>query len=93
MSDDREIYLMPRVAESAFPALFDLMAGEGDFPPTYPTWMALWAKRRLEEERDHGFRVVFVDVVPAALKAFLQKRDSHGSWDALGHFIAVLAEQ
>ena len=70
MAEEREIYLMPRITEAAFPELLELMVGEEDFPRTFREWTALWERRRLVEERDHGYDVVFIDVVPASLASY-----------------------
>ncbi len=91
MADEREIYLMPRVTASAFPDLLELMAGEDDFPRTFAEWTALWERRRFEEERDHGYQVVFVDVVPAGFAIFCRNMNFPPNWGALGQFITAKA--
>jgi hypothetical protein len=89
--DSRETYLMPHVAVAAFPELLDLMVVEKDFPRTYAEWVALWESRRFEEERVHGYRVVFVDVVPATFAIFCRNMNFPTSWGALGQFLAAEA--
>ncbi|HTR86222.1 MAG TPA: hypothetical protein VMI56_17190 [Reyranella sp.] len=89
--DDREIYLMPRVAEADFPRLREIMKAEEDFPAEYTAWLSLWARRRREEEQDHGYRVVFVDVPPAGFERYCLDRKAEPSWAWLGRYIAELA--
>jgi len=88
--DEREIYLMPRIAEADFPALRELMKGEDDFPATYAEWTAYWNKRRLEEERDHDYDVVFIDVIPASFASYCELPNFSTNWRGLGQYIAVL---
>ena len=93
MAEEREIYLMPRITEAAFPELLELMVGEEDFPRTFREWTALWERRRLEEERDHGYDVVFIDVVPVSFANYCELLDLPTNWRGLGQYIAVLAGQ
>jgi hypothetical protein len=93
MAEEREIYLMPRITEAAFPELLELMVGEEDFPRTFREWTALWERRRLMEERDHGYDVVFIDVIPASFASYCELLDFPTDWRGLGQYIAVLAGQ
>ena len=89
--DQRETYLMPRITEADFPELRELMKDEGDFPATYAEWPAYWKKRRLEEERDHKYDVVFIDVIPASFANYCELLNFPANWRGLGRYIAVLA--
>lgn len=89
--DDREIYLMPRIAAADFPQLQRLMVGEEDFPVDFGGWQSLWDRRRREEEVEHGYRVVIVDVPVAGFEKFCQDRGAAPGWAWLGRYIAELA--
>jgi hypothetical protein len=56
-------YPLPAISEALFPELRDLMLAEPDFPQTYPEWLAMWQRRRMEEER-RGQSVFFVEIRP-----------------------------
>lgn len=90
--EDREIYILPRTAESTFGELRTLMQGEEDFPATFDEWTRLWAGRHLEEERE-GRKVLLIEVVPAAFAKFCKTRSLPGSWNTLGQFIAAKAQR
>lgn len=90
MADEREIYLMPRVAESAFAELKPMMKNEEEFPRTFGEWEALWDDRRKEEE-GNGYNVRFVDVVPEAFAKYCSSRKLPCSWTTLGQFITAKA--
>lgn len=89
---DREIYPMPQLSEASFPDLAMLMRSETNFPATYAEWQALWLRRRREEEQ-RGFRVIFVDVRPAAFAQFCKGfiPPLPPSWGALTKFVGNLA--
>lgn len=54
-----------------------MMTGEEDFPRTFEEWEALWDDRRRDVEGD-GYKVVFVDVIPAAFAKFCKARAKPG---------------
>jgi hypothetical protein len=90
MADEREIYLMPKVAEAAFAELQALMISEEEFPRGFGEWAALWDDRRKEEE-SNGYNVRFVDIVPEAFAKFCSTRKIPCSWTTLGQFITAKA--
>ena len=90
MADEREIYLMPRIGESAFAELQPMMKAEEEFPRTFGEWAALWDDRRKEEE-GNGYNVRFVDVLPVAFAKFCSSRKIPCSWTTLGQFITAKA--
>lgn len=88
MNEDKfSHFLLPRLARSGFSDLREIMAGEEGFPRTFEEWDALWEERRRELEGD-GYRIVFIDVAPAAFARWLRDRQKTGSWATLGDFLA-----
>jgi hypothetical protein len=88
--DKPQPYLMPRVAESMFGDLQELMLGEEEFPRSYADWQALWDDRRSEVESE-GYKPVFVDVIPEAFGKFCTTRKLPCSWNTLGAYITAKA--
>ena len=67
--EERDAYLLPRVAEADFSEPLALMRGEVQFPTAFSDWQALWDRRR-RDEHDNGRRVVYVEMLPAALATY-----------------------
>lgn len=89
---DPNVYPMPQMPEPAFLELAELMTRERDFPANYAEWQALWARRRREEEQ-RGYRVIFVDVVPANFVEYCKQITPPLplSWGALTKYVASVA--
>lgn len=88
--EQREPYFLPRIPEADFPALDAMLGHEEDFPPAYSMWLALWERRRLEEEQ-HGYQVVFVDIDVPTFKLFCEAYKLPPSWGALTKYVEQLA--
>lgn len=83
----REPYPMPQIAEHYFAPLRDLMKAEADFPPTYSDWLALWARRSVEEQQ-RGHEIQWVDFQPSDLEEFCRSTGLSPSWGALTKLVS-----
>jgi hypothetical protein len=85
-------YPLLRLSEMIFPQMRDLMKIEPDSPSTYGEWVALWQRRRVEEQR-RGYNVFFVDVDP---DGFIEFCAAHTPplpyiWGALTKYVGSVA--
>ncbi len=86
----RETYPLPRLAEHDFAALHDLMKVEADFPSTHSDWVALWARRSIEEQQ-RGYEIHWVDFRPTDLERFCSSTGLRPSWGALTKLVSGMA--
>jgi hypothetical protein len=82
-----EVYPLPYLAEREFSALRELMRSQKDFPTTFDAWNEHWARRRRQEEQDHGHQVLWIEFQVPDFVAFCNRAQMVPSLAALAAFI------